>query len=65
MYEITYNYVLRFLIEINSTIHVEQLAPPGEPRQRSVHRGVTDRQSVTDRQTKNSTFLAAPVAGEI
>jgi len=46
-------------MEINSKIHAEQLAPPGVHRQRSVHR------SVTDIQTKNSTFLAAPAVGEI
>ena len=59
MYEITYNYVLRFLMEINSKIHVEQTAPPGIHRQHSDKRdGQTDRQ-------KNSTFLAAPAAGEL
>jgi len=50
-------------MEINSKIHEEQLAPPG------VQRGVQRQRShKRDRQTnrpKNSTFLAAPAAGEI
>jgi len=46
-------------MEINSKIHVEQTAPPGIHRQHSDKRdGQTDRQ-------KNSTFLAAPAAGEL
>jgi len=55
-----YNYVLRFLIEINSKIHVEQPAPP------SIHWHCSDkRDGQTNKQTKNSTFLAAPAVGEI
>jgi len=54
----TYNYVLRFLMEIYSKIHVEQPAPHGVHRHRQM--------SVTDKQTdKNSTFSVAPAAGEI
>jgi len=46
-------------MEINSKIHVEQLAPPGVHRQHSDKRdGQTDGQ-------KNSIFLAALAAGEI
>ena len=55
-----YNYVLRFLMEINIKIHVEQLAPPRVHQQRSDEHG-----EQTDRQTKSATFLATPVTGEI
>jgi len=57
-------------MEINSKIHVEQPAPPGVHRQRTTT-GATWRTSPAqcsqkrDKQTKNSTFLAASEAGEI
>jgi len=40
LYESTYNYVVRFLKETNSKIHIEQPAPPGVHRQRSDKRDV-------------------------
>jgi len=47
-------------MEINSKIHIEQLAPSGVRCQRSdEHDGQTDKQKKTQR------FLAAPTAGEI
>jgi len=45
---------------INSKIHMEHPAPPGVYWQRS---DKCDEE--TDRQTKNSTLLVAPAAGEI
>jgi len=53
MYEITYNYVLRLLKEINGNL---TLAPPSELRgSKRNHESVTNKQ--TDRQTKKTQRL--------
>jgi len=47
-----YNYVLRFLMEINIKIHVEQPAPPGVRRQHCSD----ERDEQTDKQNKTQHF---------
>jgi len=49
-------------MEINTTIHVEQPAPPGMHRQYSIHRSVMDKQ--TDKKTKRFWLFRRRVKSE-